>query len=120
MQPELRDTFRLIAHQRACAALRTDPALISEPRRVLAGWLAQRAENDPVTALLHNWSKLLAVNQNDPKALESLFLLFCEESPAGQQLRESSPLVFVLSRKEIQEVKEKVKQMARETETCNP
>ena len=109
MQPKHRDAFRLAAHLRACAALRVNPVLLTDPRRFLIGWVDQAKNAGQMTDLLNRWGDLLAVNERDPQALNLMCSQFCEDSPVGRELRLGSPLLFVLSQPELRQLREEVK-----------
>lgn len=96
---QMQDQQSLALHRQAVRAVKQDPALLKEAMTTLERWLAATPKSRSAT-LWHEWGQILK-NRSWRKILSS--------TQRGQQLRQASPLVTVLSKEVRLEVLSQMK-----------
>jgi hypothetical protein len=96
--PAQLDAFTLAFHRQAVARLYQQPALLEQALQTLARWEAQRGAtaSDPY---LQRWKELLS---QGPQLIEAQV---CQPTEEAATLRNVSPLGFVLSAAERQQLR---------------
>jgi len=96
--PQQIDRFTLAFHRQAIARLRGDARLLEQARGTLQRWRQQRGDTRS-DAYLDQWARLLE------GGVDEVERAVCAEDERAATLRNASPLGFVLSPKEREEVR---------------
>jgi hypothetical protein len=89
------DARSLAFHREIAARLRADPALLDIAKATLARWRAQSPDR-PADV---EWAAILA------RGVEAVIAIIEAEDHEGQRLRQSSPLLSVLSLEECEAIR---------------